>query len=266
MKKLLNTLTLLGLAAASIQLASQAQAIEVTEIVKRTNHAILYQGDDGKAKVDMEIIDAQGRVRKRQLTMIRKNLDENDGAQKYYIYFSKPSDIKKMVFMAWKNLDQDDDRWLYLPALDLVKRIAASDERTSFVGSHFFYEDISGRNIDEDIHQLLEETDQHYVVKSVPKDPKAVEFSYYKVWVDKVTFLPAKAQYFNNKDVVYRTFTVNEVVNIQGFDTIIHAQMEDNLTGAKTILKYSSIKYNNGIPEKIFSERYLRRAPKKYLR
>ncbi len=39
-----------------------------------------------------------------------------------------------------------------LPDLDLVKRIAAGDKRTSFVGSHFLYEDISGRAVQEDKH------------------------------------------------------------------------------------------------------------------
>ncbi len=29
-----------------------------------------------------------------------------------------------MTLLVWKHQDRDDDRWLYLPALDLVKRIA----------------------------------------------------------------------------------------------------------------------------------------------
>lgn len=244
----------------------KAEAMEVMDIVKKANHAILYQGIDGKAKIDMRIIDDKGRERKRQMTMLRKNLDEDDGPQKYYVFFSKPADINKMVFMAWKNIDRDDDRWLYLPALDLVKRIAASDERTSFVGSHFFYEDISGRNIDDDIHELVEETDKFYVIKSVPRIPGSVEFAYYKNWVDKTTSLPAKAEYYNEKDIVYRTYSVLKIETIEGFATVTHSQMEDNISGGKTILKFSSVKYNSGVPENIFSERYLRRAPKKYLR
>jgi len=48
------------------------------------------------------------------------------GDQKFYVYFLEPADVRKMVYMVWKHTDRDDDRWLYLPALDLVKRIAAS--------------------------------------------------------------------------------------------------------------------------------------------
>ncbi|PCH62058.1 MAG: outer membrane lipoprotein-sorting protein [SAR86 cluster bacterium] len=266
MKNLATILTSLSFTLVAMQYANNAEAIEVQEIVKQTNHNILYQGDDGKTKIDMRIIDSQGRERTRQLTMLRKNLDDDDGLQKYYLYFSKPADINKMVFMAWKNVNQDDDRWLYLPALDLVRRIAASDERTSFVGSHFFYEDVSGRNIDEDVHELIEETDEHYVVKSVPVDASSVEFEYYINWVDKQTFLPIKAEYYNQQERVYRTYSVLKVEVIEGYHTIVQSQMEDTLTGAKTILDFSEIDYDIDIPENIFSERYLRRAPRKYLR
>ncbi len=101
--------------------------------------------------------------------------------------------------MVWKNVNQEGDRWLYLPALDLVKSIAASDERTSFVGSDFFYEDVSGRGFDEDKHTLIETTENYYVVENLPKNPKSVEFASYKAWIHRKTFLPVKIVYFDKK-------------------------------------------------------------------
>ncbi len=78
--------------------------------------------------------------------------------------------------------------------------------------------------------------------------------------------MPIKAEYFNEKDIIYRTYSVLDIQTIDSFATVTQAQIEDNISGGKTVLNYSSVKYNNDIPEKIFSERYLRRAPKKYLR
>ena len=112
----------------------------------------------------MTITDSQGRVRIREFRILR--LDVADGGeQKFYVYFKKPADVSKMVFMVWKHLGVDDDRWMYLPALDLVRRIASSDKRSSFVGSHFVYEDVSGRGIDADTHELIDATDKDYVIK-----------------------------------------------------------------------------------------------------
>jgi len=241
-------------------------ATEVMDIVKKAINASYYPGKDIKSQVDMRIIDKQGRESTRSLIMLRKNLDENNGPQKYYVFFNKPADVKKMVFMAWKNIEREDDRWLYLPALDLVKRIAASDERTSFVGSDFFYEDVSGRNIDEDTHTLVEQNTKYYVIKSIPKEPDTVEFSYYKNWIDKKTFLPMKAEYVNKADFVYRAYSVQKISVVDGYPTPIDLQMMNNQTGGKTLLHYSAIKHDIGIPENIFTERYLRKPAKKYFR
>jgi len=37
-------------------------------------------------------------------------------------------------------------------------------------------------------------------------------------------------------------------------------------TGSTTVMEYLSVDYDVGLPEEIFSERYLRRAPREYLR
>lgn len=248
----------------SMALVSSATlAVDGRTVMRNALHAIYYQGDDQRMKVQMRIIDKQGRERFRELSMLRRNLDSSDERQKYYAYFSKPTDVKKMVFMAWKNIARGDDRWLYLPALDLVKRIAASDERTSFVGSHFFYEDISGRGLDEDNHQLIEENDRQFVIRSQPINADAVEFDHYRVWVDKKTHLPMKLDYYRN-DAVYRAYRVLATSDIDGHLTVTKAQMEDRQLQGRTIVEYSSIKYSQGIPEKVFSERFLRRPPKQY--
>src|SRR4030067_856089 len=45
----------------------------------------------------------------------------------------------------------------HLPASKRGKRTAANDKRSSFVGSDFSYEDVSGRAVEEDNHTLLRE-------------------------------------------------------------------------------------------------------------
>jgi len=268
MKKILEMKKIFALVfAAALFSTAPATAMDVMEVVKKANHMSYYKGNDGRAKVDMKIMDDQGRARSRQFVILRKDDEaEDDAKQKFYVFFNKPSDVKKMAFMVWKNMDRDDDRWLYLPALDLVKRIAASDERTSFVGSHFFYEDVSGRGIQEDSHEILEENDDYYILKSIPKDGSKVEFAYYKSWVHKGSFLPTKTEYYDAADILYRSYHALKVEMVEGHATVTQAAMMDNLTGAKTVMSYTSVKYDVGLPENIFTERYLRKAPRKYLR
>jgi len=250
----------------------------VAEIVDSANRVAYYQGKDGRASVSMTITDSQGRTRNREFTILRRDeLPEGtaDGAevgdeycrgQKFYVYFNRPADVSKMVFMVWKHVDKDDDRWLYLPALDLVKRIAATDERTSFVGSEFFYEDVSGRNPQEDDHELVETTDNYYVLKNAPKDPALVEFAEYKMWIHRTSFVTVKVEYYDRNEQKYREYDAQEVKTIQGFPTVTKSRMKDLRTDGQTVIEYSDVKYDIGLPDDIFTERYLRRPPLQYLR
>lgn len=234
---------------------------DVNEIIDHANKVSYYAGDDGRADVKMTITDAQGRVRNREFVILRRDVNEGR-EQKMYVYFKKPSDVRKMVFLVHKNITKDDDRWLYLPALDLVKRIAASDKRTSFVGSNFFYEDVSGRSPQEDKHILTETTDSAYVLKNTPKNPSSVEFSSYTVWIDKKTFMPMKAEYFNKEGRKYRVVEAVEVKEIQGFQTVTKSKVSDLDSGGETIMEFSNVKYNIGLKDSTFTERYLRRPPR----
>ncbi len=254
--------------------SSVANDLSVEDIVQRSNQVVYYQGKSGRAQVSMVITDNKGRERKRQMTVLRRDVADSDALtglaylsdQKFYIYLRRPADVRKMTFLVWKHLQENDTRWVYLPALDLVKRIAASDKRTSFVGSDFFYEDISGRNLDADRFSLEATTDKLYVVKSVPKDPESVEFAYYRIYIHKESFIPMKIEYFDKKNTKYRVAKTLKVKNIQGFSTVIKASMENLLTGSKTIMRYQKVEYNIGLDDQLFTERYLRKFPKKYLR
>ncbi|MCP4455017.1 MAG: outer membrane lipoprotein-sorting protein, partial [Planctomycetes bacterium] len=127
----------------SVVQAREAAEPDVKEIVKKANLVAYYQADDGKAKVTMTITPRQGPKRKREFNILRKDVVDG-GDQNYYVYFLNPPDVRKMVYLVHKHVDDDDDRWLFMPAIDRVNRVAAGDKRTSFVGSDFLYEDVSG--------------------------------------------------------------------------------------------------------------------------
>jgi len=223
--------------------------LSVEEIVKKAEHMAYYQGKDGRAEVHMTITDAQGRTRTRRFVILRR--DVADGAdQKFYVYFLEPADVRKMVYMVWKHTTRDDDRWLYLPA----------------AGSHFFYEDVSGRSINDDTHTLVETTPQHYVINNIPKDPKSVEFSSYKVWIDRKNFMPVKAEYLDKEGKKYRVVEALEIEEIQGYPTVVKSRVRDLRSGGQTVSEFTKIRYDVGIPDSVFTERYLRRAPRRYLR
>jgi hypothetical protein len=255
------TLTLLGLLLA---VTATAQELSVDEIVQKANQASYYAGQDGRAEVKMTITGPGGGTRVREFTILRKDVEGEN--QKFYVYFKAPADVRKMAYLVWKNVGGKDDRWLWLPALNLKKRIAPGDKRTSFVGSDFFYEDVSGRGISEDHHELLETAESRYVIKSVPKNPGEVEFAYFKVWIDKQTFLPRLAEYYDDQGQLYRKVEATRVETIQGHPTVVESVASDLKAGTRTTNEFTAVRYDLGLKERIFTERFLRRPPREVKR
>jgi len=263
-----------ALFACALGAATATAQPDVDEIIHRANLTAYYQGKDGRAQVQMTITDKQGRERHRRLTILRRDQADSDALddqsywseQFYYVYFQRPADLNRTVFMVRKHLDTDDDRWLYLPALDLVRRISATDKRNSFAGSDFFYEDVSGRNVELDRHELIETTDTYFVIRSTPLESDQVEFAYYESYIHKDSFIPVQVSYFKDDDNKYREATALAVDQIDGYPTVTRARMRALETGSQTVMEYLSVEYDIGLPEDIFSERYLRSAPREYLR
>jgi len=238
------------------------------EIMKKSQGAFLYHGKDSKSRVMMKLISKGGQERIREMTMLRKNFGEPGGAQKYFIYFFQPADVKDMTFMVYKYPGKDADRWLFIPAISMVRRIAAKDKYSSFVGSDFTYEDVSGRNIEDDTHSITKEEKYNgkdcYVVKSTPKAAD-MEYSYKLSWVDKGNYLPLKEEYYDKRGELYKVFTADEIKDIKGFPTITKRTMKNLQSSHMTEVSYIKVDYNIGIEDSLFSERFLKQPPKKWI-
>ena len=245
-----------------------AFALTADEVMKKSQAAFLYPGADLKARVMMKLISKSGQERVREMMMLRKNFGIPGGEQKYFMYFFQPADVRNMTFMVYKYPGKDADRWLFVPAINMVRRIAAQDKRSSFVGSDFTYEDISGRNLEDDAHAVVKEetvgTHDCTVIKSTPKAAE-MEYSYKLSWIDKTSFLPIKEEYYDKKDELYRVFSADEIKDVKGHPTITKRSMKNLLSGHVTEVSFLKADYNVGVEDSLFTERYLKQPPKRWV-
>ena len=120
----------------------------------------------------MILIDPKGNKVTREISAKSlENLDPNDG-DKTITYFETPKDVEGTVMLSHTHINEDDDQWLYLPALTRVKRISSSNKSGSFMGSEVAFEDFSAgdyrkykwKYIGEEVY----EGDLCYVLESYP--------------------------------------------------------------------------------------------------
>ncbi len=263
-----SKLILILLLTLPMALATTATAEDAAAIMEKSHLAYYYAADDGISEVTMRITSKRGKERTKEFVMLR--LDEEEGGkQKYYTYFRKPSDIARLTFIVHKIPDGNDQRWIYVPSVDLVKPISADDKNSSFVGSHFSYEDVSGRHWSEDKHRLLPDSTigdrAVFVIESIPVE-KYKGFSRKLSYVDKENYLPLREEYYGKKDKLVRVFTAEKVEEIDGVITMIARSMENLKKGGKTLIEFSGIEYNVGLDASLFTERFLKNPPRKYIK
>ena len=209
------------------------------------------------------------------MTMLR--WDEIDGGnQKYFIYFHEPGDVREMTFMVWKYPEKEDDRWTFIPAINLIRRIAADDKQSSFVGSDFTHEDVSGRDVDSDTHTILPEEhledDACFLIQSIPKT--STNYTKRLSWIDKDSFIPLREEYYDAQGQLFRVFTADRIEDIKVgegedlkvFPTVTKRTMKNIMTGHRTEVTYTSVTYNLGLEVADFSERRMRKPPRSWIR
>lgn len=251
------------------------KALTATEIIERAQQAFYYPGADMKAKATMDLITDTGSKRTRVLTMLRKNVPGSN-EQKYLLYFHQPGDVRRTTFLVWKHWDRESDRWIFIPAVNMVRRVAATDSRSSFVGSDFTYEDISGRALNADDHSLLREEQlggaDCYVVQSVPKGP--MDYTRKLSWIDKKTFLPRKEEYYDAQNELARLFTADQIQDVtvedggakKSYPTAIRRTMKNVKSGHRTEVSFESVAYDVGLEDDIFTERTVQNPPQKWIK
>jgi hypothetical protein len=236
-------------------------------------------GRDSRTEMRMKLFDRQGRARERALTMVSLRGRGNPGAAKdapegdrLLIRFTYPNDIRGTGFLVWEHPDKDDERFLYLPSLGRVRRIAGSEAQESFVGSDFTYEDIGGREFDEYTYAIADANASWTPPAGGPARPAwrlesrrkdaAAEFPRVISTVLKDSFVVVAADIYNRRDEKQKVYTVRRLEQVEGIWTALDAEMTNAIEKTRTELVIESADYNVGLAESAFTRRELERGIK----
>ncbi|MCK5527519.1 MAG: outer membrane lipoprotein-sorting protein, partial [Candidatus Latescibacteria bacterium] len=93
-----------------------------------------------------------------------------------------------------------------------------------------------------------------------PKPDSEIEYSKLRMWVNRKTFLPDKAEFYDEKGKLLKKMTNSETEQIDGYWTPRRIEMEDVQKDHKTLMELKEVKHNVGLKDKLFSKRYLKRG------
>jgi len=178
------------------------------------------------------------------------------------IVFQSPASVAGTRFLTMENAGSADDRWIFLPSLGKVRRVAASEGSGSFMGTDFSYDDISSasRGVASDSHTILREEEYNgttcYVIQSVPKD-SSYQYSKMIQWITKDNLITVKIELYDKKNTLVKTAEMSGIKNIQGRLTVTVTKMTTHAAGTYTTITNEITKYDDPIPEKVFTVEFL---------
>ena len=222
-------------------------------------------GRDSSMALTMRLFDRQGRVRERALTLTTLR-GAGGSADRLLLRFQSPNDIKGTGFLVWENPKGEDERFLYLPALGRVRRIAGAEKQESFAGSDLAYENIGGRELDEYTYAFVQRdmswtapdgaTHRVWQLESRTVDRQARYPRTVSV-VRKDNIVLVAADIYNQRDEREKRYEVRRLQQIDGIWTAMESVMFNDVQRTRTELSITSARYNVGLSEQDFSRRML---------
>jgi len=218
---------------------------------------------DFTANMLMTLRNRNGQESTRQIRM--NVLEVEDDGDKSLTIFDTPKDVKGTAFLTFSHKIDDDDQWLFLPALKRVKRISSSNKSGSFMGSEFSYEDFSGQEVEKYeyrwIRDEVNDNKECFIVEYYPIDKKNSGYSRQVVWIDKKDYLTMKVEFYDKKDSHFKTLTLRSYKQyLNKYWRPDEYIMINHQNGKSTTLNFSDYKFSVGLNDNDFNKNALKRV------
>jgi outer membrane lipoprotein-sorting protein len=140
--------------------------------------------------------------------------------------------------------------------------LVASEGASSFLGTDLSNDDIASMNrkTDLDNHRLLREDTLSgrvcYVIESTPRD-SSYQYSKMILWVDKENYVNHRVELYDRRGTQVKLLEIVELREIQGRLTPVETRMTTIAAGTSTTIYSDIVRYNDNIPESVFTTEYL---------
>jgi outer membrane lipoprotein-sorting protein len=246
MKNRLIILTLLVLFTLFAGKYANAAEMTATEIVKKSDQ--LMRGKTTQGSASMEIVNPSWR---RTISMDYWS----SGSTKFFIHITAPVREKGTTF-----LKIDKNLYQYLPSAEMRIKISPSMMHQSWMGSDFTNDDLvkESSTVDDYTHKMIGQEDMAgfpaYKIQLDPKPNAPVVWGKLMVWYRKADLVPLREDFYDEKGNKIKTMNFSDIQNVGDRNYPMLLEMIPlNKQGHKTVYKVKKIKFNEQIPESVFS-------------
>ena len=200
---------------------------------------------------------------------IQKDFGREGKDSRTVSFLRKPVAEQGIGFLQYDYDDpnMDTDQWMYLSALDKVKRIVSGKQnqpkKGTLFGSEISYEDVERPHLEDYSYKILKEENYRgrpcWVIESVPKPERARKSNYSKSvqWIDKERDMTLKIISYDRRQRASKQVTFGAIKKVAGI-WVAHKMNFNNLQERRiTTMKTDHIQLNIRVNNHLFEQRAL---------
>jgi hypothetical protein len=210
---------------------------------------------DISTRANFQIFDAQGHSTKKEFTYRRLG---SPGDSKTLVVFTAPKEIRGIALLSINQRGANDRQYMYVPAQDRVRSVAAQERTARFIGTDFTFEDIGERVLDDFSYKLLGDTeviDGHktYKIEARPVDPSRSQYKYIYFWVAQDAPVILYAEMYDAQGHKVRVLHATDLKHERGIWGARRTEMSTVQDGTRTVLTIDEVKFDTNPDEKLFT-------------
>jgi len=228
-------------------LSSFLFSVTVEEIVKKSEQ--MMRGDTSYGQYEIIVINPRY---ERKIKLKSWAL----GTEKSFMVIEYPIKDKGVTF-----LKIDNDMWQYIPRIEKTIKLPPSMMMQSWMGTDLTNDDLVKESsmVDDYTVKLLSETEEYWEIEYIPHPDSAVVWGKIVQKINKDTFAPSIADFYDELGEPVRQMIYKEIKKIgdRYYPMYIEIVPLDD-EGKKTILKTIDISFDKPNPKNVFTLQALR--------
>ena len=210
----------------------------------------------------MDVYDRKGSVRRKKFHYRKLGALGNS---RTLLRFFDPAEVRGVGLLSINlssNAGTSDRQWMYTPAIQRVRRIAAQERRQRFLGTDFTNEDMAERILDDFSYRLIGEGEvidgrETWKIEARPVAADRSQYAWLYLWVPKDIPYATLIEMYDRQGQRLRILKASQLEKIAGIWVARNMEMASPVENTRTVLFIEEIRFNTGLKEDLFTQQSL---------
>ncbi len=213
----------------------------------------------------MDVQDRKGTVRRKKFHYRKLG---SLGNSRTLLRFFDPAEVRGVGLLSINQAPQSgqsggsDRQWMYTPAIQRVRRIAAQERRQRFLGTDFTNEDMAERILDDFSYRLIGEGEiidgrRTWKIEARPVSPDRSQYAWIYLWVPQDLPYATLVEMYDRQGQRLRILKASQLEKISGIWVARNLEMSSPVENTRTVLYIEEVRFNTGLKEDLFSQQSL---------